>query len=204
MNPTPVPQPGQVTLSKPLFIGLMIVVVLLFFGVCYLLIQRTTPPAVRQTQTPSPTNHANNVQTITTQPLPTVQVVNGATVTPAPTSEPITPEDVTKTFYTWYFTYKGDPLRSGAYRQNDLLSTSFKEFIDEEMTSVKVKNDDPMFCPDNKTTPQDVLYESAISTIDTKALVKIRRISDWKYLYDVALTKSKGKWLINDIVCQFR
>ncbi len=192
-------QPGQVTLTKPVFIGLVVVIGLLFLGICYLLLQRATPP---NDPAPLVTQGGTGNQPSGTQQEPTAKIINGASITPVPTKAVTTPEDVSMAFYNWYFSYKGDPLLSGAYKKSEYLTPGFKDFMADSVKEYNGTNDDPMFCTKNKTSQYNVLYEPAIITNNTGALVKVRRIDDARYLYYVRLELVKGKWLINDIICQ--
>src|SRR5437870_4481280 len=102
----------QITVSKPLFYGLVGVVGFLVIAVLYLLLNRPATPAPLpgggSNQTAVPTQTSNQ-QTGYPSGIPE------DTQVPDPTRRPTGPEDVASSFYNWYFTFKGDPLKSGAY-----------------------------------------------------------------------------------------
>ena len=198
MNNNP-SQESHVVISKPIFIGLLTVVCLLFFAVCYLLLQRTTPA------TPSGNKTTAQNQSTTQQPVTQNGTGNPGTktdphVTAIPTKEPLTPEAVTSTFYNWYFSFNGDPLKPGEYLKNELLTSEYRDVINDFVRTYKgTKPSDPIFCVKNKTAPSQVIYEPAVLFGD-KMKVKIRRL-DGKYLYTAWLIQQHGKWVIDDITC---
>ncbi len=190
---------SHVTISKPVFIGLIVILCILLFAVSYLLLQKSNPqptptPGGGTNTQPSIQPTSDNQQPGYPQGLPT------DTPVPQPTKTPTSPEEVTSTFYNWYFTFKGNPLTSGAYKTTNLLTTAY---IADMEGFVKTYTDpkpyDPIFCIKNKAKPENVSYEPAVS-VGKKVKVKIRRL-DGKYLYVAWLIEENNKWVIDDITC---
>ncbi len=188
---------NHVTISKPVFVGLIVILCVLLFAVSYLLLQKSNPqptptPSTGTTPIAQPTS--DNQQPGYPQGLPT------DTPAPQPTKTPVSPEEVTSTFYNWYFTFKGNPLTSGAYKNTKLLTAAYIADMDGFVkTYSDPKPYDPIFCIKNKAKPENVSYEPAV-TVGNKVKVKIRRL-DGKYLYVAWLIQENNKWIIDDITC---
>lgn len=129
-------------------------------------------------------------------------VVSPTSSVPLPSPTPsTTPESITENFYSWYMSQPKDPIASGGYKTNPLLSEYFINLTTEFVQGyTRSEPYDPIFCIKNKT--KDVHYGSAQYINKDSANVMIYRKIDNKDLYRVTLLRTNGNWLINDIACR--
>jgi|GEM_PF-3182266 len=175
------------------------------FGICIVLVVFVAIFFQNSSVTPSSTNTPPRMvnKTINQQSAftPDTTSVSQQGVSPSvlvmnPTSSTIA--SIVKNFYTWYFTYPGNPLVSGAYKNSPYLSDTFKQntaaLFDPSQPSV-----DPIFCNGNKTN--SVSFGNVYYIDENNATVTVTRHTDKKDLYRFAVKKENGRWVINDIVC---
>ncbi|SRR5258708_3707370 len=141
-------------------------------------------------------------QSGTTQ-TPITPIKSGQTpIKPGSSVDISSPTSVATAFYSWYISYPGNPLSSGAYKTSPYLADSFKQTIANFSNNSTDRNSDPVFCTPNKTKifAADLLNSS--STI-SKANVMIHEKSDGgRNLYRVVLMNSNNTWIITDVMCQ--
>jgi hypothetical protein len=118
---------------------------------------------------------------------------------PVPTISPLSPEQVTAAFYTWYISYPGSPLSSGAYKTSSFLTSDFIQTITGLYS--QSPGSDPVICVQNRT--KDVSYAKATyDSTGQNAQVMIVGSQNGQNLQSVILKKIAGKWLIDDIDCE--
>ncbi len=180
---------------RSLYLFLLAIVILLVFIVYLLVFNQTT-----SSKTPTSQQSTDN-QTDSSGALPQSSSENDQP-TQSQTNSQLTPTDVAKKFYTWYFSYPKDPLTSRAYKSSPLLTDSFKEIITSQVDSSSPNDpnyDDPVFCKVNKTRNFTVGQETYIT--NDKTNVMIQNTQDGRNIYKVVLVNSNGQWLISDIIC---
>lgn len=112
------------------------------------------------------------------------------------TNSQLSPQDVTKNFYTWYVSYPGDPITSNEFKNSPYLTTAFKQqSLDlHDPTS----GYDPVFCKQNQIAR--VAYETKPNPPLTNVFIHQDTIQGTS-LYRVILARIKGKWQITDTRC---
>lgn len=108
----------------------------------------------------------------------------------------LSPQDVTKNFYSWYVSYPGNPITSNDFKNSPYLTTAFKQqSIDlYDPTSPY----DPVFCKQNQMAR--VAYEIKSNPPRTNVIIHQDTVQGTD-LYNVTLAHIKGQWLITDIMC---
>jgi len=171
-----------------LFVG---VIVIFIIFVVVLVLQQTS-----QTATPADTTVSQNANS-TSANRNTSQNIANSSLSPTPQEDAA--QLVTREFYTYYFSYKVNPLANGAYKNSPYLSSDFKALIGSQYNN----GNDPLFCPQNKRAKIVIGQEQQVPYYTTYLLQEI--ISEAppgnQDLYTVLLKNIKGKWLIFDINC---
>lgn len=185
--------------------------IIIIFGIGYLLGNSSTPKtqipqqktATRtavedQSQTNSQDSSVGQSQTNTQATTNGSDYQTNNHIMPSPLP-PLTAEEVTKKFYTWYISNPGiSALTSGLYNSNPYLSAKFKETI--KSFAPYEADKDPVFCSKNKVT--DIAVQPAAPAPDGRTNVMITENKpDGRNLFVVTLEKANDNWLIDDTVC---
>lgn len=168
-------------MKKVYFIVTAIVVFILVIYVTYSFLQK-----------PSPSTGNNLVLS------PTAAAILTGTQTQVGTG-PLSPDQVTKIFYSWYMSYPSNPLTSGAYKTSIYLSDGFKQQTAASLNSPQ-NGYDPVFCTINKT-PDVTVGQPSFNNTGDQATVEIMDMNG-KNLYKVLLALEKNKWVIDDTMCE--
>jgi hypothetical protein len=116
-----------------------------------------------------------------------------------PLMDVTTPQDIVRTFYTWYLSSPQNPVVSGAYLHNKYLSADFKDQITSLATHSQTY--DPVLCNQNKSQNFSV-GDPTYNDLGNQAKVVVRaNIANGKDLYRFVLNYITGKWLIVDVIC---
>ncbi len=110
-----------------------------------------------------------------------------------------TPKDVVESFYSWYTSYEGKPLSSGAYKTSDYLTEAFREKVDSLLASFTQGGYDPILCAQDIPQSFTVAYPEISGSIATVAVTEVYSTSENSLL--VTLEKDGNQWLIDDVTC---
>ena len=118
---------------------------------------------------------------------------------PAPTTQEDAAQLVTKQFYTYYFSYKTNPLANGAYKASPYISPDFKGVI----SALYQNGNLPVFCPANRSDNIVIGQEQQVPYNNTYLLQEVisQAPPGNKDLYRVELENVNGKWLVFDVNC---
>lgn len=119
----------------------------------------------------------------------------GSTTT-SQTAAQLSPQDITKNFYSWYVAYPSDPVTSKEFKNNPYLTASFKQ-QSQDLNDPTGKYD-PVFCKQNQMV--HVAYQQENNSPLTDVVIHQDTIQGTA-LYRVVFAHSKGQWQISDIVC---
>ena len=191
------------------------VIVFIIFGIGYLIGNSSSPKqpiSANQSATQTAVNDqsqtaaqsSTNDQFQTDTQTNTQASANGSgsqtnnRVMPSPVP-PLTAEDVTKKFYTWYISNPGiSALTSGLYNTNPYLTNNFKETI--KSFAPYDADKDPVFCTKNKVT--DITVQPAEPAPDGRTNVIITENKPGgRNLFMVTLVQTNGNWFIDDTAC---
>jgi hypothetical protein len=145
-----------------------------------------------------------NTQAVATSPSPIAPGYSGTTQAGKNNTTIIaaSPEDTTKSFYTWYLGSAQNPISTGSYKTSPYLTDHFKSNIDGFAQNYNPQYD-PIFCTVNQTQSYNI--SKAISSDNqTKVTVQItdKNVDAPKPLYNVILVQVNGVWKIDDIMCE--
>jgi hypothetical protein len=115
----------------------------------------------------------------------------------SPTTTQLSPQDVTKSFYSWYVSYAGTPITSNDFKNSPYLTTAFKQQSIDLYDPTNIY--DPVFCKQNQTAYY-VFYETKPNPPFMDVIIHQDNLQG-KSLYRVILARIKGQWQIIDIMC---
>jgi hypothetical protein len=172
-----------------LFAG-VIALLVVFAGILFF--QQTPPQASPTNTTTSSTSNGGYIGLNATH-----QNTNGATISPTPQEDAA--QLVTRQFYTYYFSYKTNPLANGAYKNSPYISPDFKGIIGALYQNGNL----PVFCPVNRSDTIVVGQEQQVPYNNTYLLQEVisQAPPGNKDLYRVLMENVNGKWLIFDVNC---
>ncbi len=170
---------------------------LLIAGVCIILILIVFVFILSSSQKQVPSS--SSYTSVSSTPSITQSSKVGAQPIQATTApENLTPEEVVRTFYSWYITYPGvSALSKGAYNSSIYLTDKFKRIISQ--MAPYDDNNDLVFCTRNKLSNFTVL--PATTTADGRQSVIIQSVPERKNLHKIKLKNVNNRWLVDDTVC---
>lgn len=107
------------------------------------------------------------------------------------------PTNTVQDFYTWYMSYKGNPIDTGAYKFNSNLATVFINTIDNRLYKNQLSYD-PFVCSTDKPLGVSVIGEKIT---DRNATVEINEDFGTDKKINVQLVLEGTKWMISSIDC---
>lgn len=121
-------------------------------------------------------------------------------ICPPPNSKQFTSTQVIENFYNWYFLIEGNPISSGYYKNNDFLTSNFKNKVDSTYRANKQAVFNPFIC--NHTENPISFSSQEIYNKNNKSLVMVYQsyISSQDRL-EVSLIKNQEFWYIDNINC---
>lgn len=174
---------------KNTLIGIAIIFFILTFGIIFLLFLQKS---------------AQNSQQALIQPSPPVKLIFATpTLSPAITGvfNGLSPTDIANNFYSWYISYPGSPVTSGAYMTSSYLADTYKTRISNLMSRSTDPKYDPIFCPANRFS-DFVASKAYYDNSQTNATVYILKYNgDGPSIYKITLENVENRWLISDINC---
>ncbi len=108
------------------------------------------------------------------------------------------PEKVALKFFNEYIDFKGNPLTTGAYKNNTSLTTGFIAKVDKLLEEPKRLLLDPIICGENR--PLKVEMGQPVVQ-DTKATLDVMEEFETTQTMKVAMTLENQLWKIEDVIC---
>lgn len=116
------------------------------------------------------------------------------------------PAEVSDAFYQWYLSYYGSmsprrsPFSDKAYRENEYLSQSLVEHIDEIIAGfTNTASYDPFLCAQN--IPQEIWADGTFLHGETASVFMRDSFPD--HFISLDLNRIEGEWKITNITCDF-
>jgi hypothetical protein len=177
-----------------LFVGAIFLIVVFAIVLIFQTQETLLPSDLNPTTQPS-VAQSNATQTL--QPLR--QKVGAGNPTNLPERKTLNADDTAKAFYYFMLSSSGNPLAAGGYKNNQYLSSDFKDVIHKLYDN----GNNPVFCPQNKRTAivvgqdQQVYYNNGYLT----QVVISEAAPGAKKLYRVLLQNIGNQWYIFDVNC---
>lgn len=111
------------------------------------------------------------------------------------------PENTAKSFYEWYTTTK-DPLGSGAYKTNPLISDYFQATLDGfVLTNDHLTGDPVLACVEVRLIKNLNVQPAEFDQSSLKASVVLDDLNTGGASYKVILSNINNNWQVDDVRC---
>ena len=111
------------------------------------------------------------------------------------------PEKIAEDFYNWYVSHP-DPLGSGDYQKNPLLTADFKETLSGFVVRGDYLNSEPVLTCIGITPPKDIIAQPVVfEGNEASSVILQRNVEGSIPLYKVILKNVDQQWLVDDVRC---